>query len=420
MGGAVMRRRDFVVDGLGWMALGGWVSCAKAPVDARWPQRKLLGYLRTNWSEDPFAYGAYSHVAKDQRPEDRATLEAPIANRVFFAGEALNPNYQSSVHAAHESGLRAAQAIREVSPSRVGIIGAGMSGLTAAHGLAQHGIHVTVLEARDRIGGRVWSDRSLGAAVDLGATWIHGPKGNPLTALADQAGMERVVTEDAYAIRGGDGRRIKGRQLPDWMYEVVEQTTAGVEPDQLNTQYLEETFAKYGTGYPGPDVKFPDGYDAIFAVLEGDYEVMLGAVVEQVSHLADGVTLALRGGDTAAFDVVLVTVPLGVLKKGSIAFDPPLGEAKQSAISRMGMGLLDKLYLHFDVPFWDTEATHILTPENGLPRGQFNMWINFYPYLQVPILVGFNGATPALELAGEADETLLEHALTTLNGAYPS
>ena len=202
---------------------------------------------------------------------DRAALEAPIDGRVFFAGEALNPNFGGTVHAAHESGLRAASAVQELPRARVAVIGGGMAGLTAAARLASAGTAVTVFEARDRLGGRILTDRSLGVSVDLGATWIHGPDGNPLTALADQSSSSEVK-------------------------------------------------------------------------------------------------LTLHSGETEAFDAVIVTVPLGVLKAGALAFEPRLPEAKQVAIQRMGMGILDKLYLRFDKVFWD-DVTVILTPENGLPHG---------------------------------------------------
>ena len=65
------------------------------------------------------------------------------------------------------------------------VVGAGMSGLSAATHLQRAGMEVVVLEARDRIGGRIHTDRSWGTPVDLGAGWIHGEKGSPLPALAD-------------------------------------------------------------------------------------------------------------------------------------------------------------------------------------------------------------------------------------------
>ena len=67
------------------------------------------------------------------------------------------------------------------------VIGAGIAGLAAAKKLVGLGYSVVVLEATSQIGGRIRTDRSLGAAFDLGAGWIHGPKGNPISKLAKQA-----------------------------------------------------------------------------------------------------------------------------------------------------------------------------------------------------------------------------------------
>ena len=83
------------------------------------------------------------------------------------------------------------------------------------------------------------------------------------------------------------------------------------------------------------------------------------------------------------------------------------------------MGTLDKVYLLFDQPFWYDDLTMILTPHNDLPRGQFNYWINFFKYLNVPIIGAFNAATPALDLSGLSDEEVVSRALQTLNMAYP-
>jgi len=100
-----------------------------------------------------------------------------------------------------ESGIAAAAMsalpgiARAATPGDVIVIGAGMAGLPAARTLAMKGHKVTVLEARDRIGGRghtsrLWPDTPM----DLGASWIHGITGNPLTRLADQAGAKRFPT----------------------------------------------------------------------------------------------------------------------------------------------------------------------------------------------------------------------------------
>src|SRR5476651_1575617 len=67
------------------------------------------------------------------------------------------------------------------------VIGAGIAGIAAAQRLQRAGCRVTVIEARQRLGGRIWTDHSWpDAPVDLGASWIHGVQGNPVAALARQ------------------------------------------------------------------------------------------------------------------------------------------------------------------------------------------------------------------------------------------
>ncbi len=76
------------------------------------------------------------------------------------------------------------------------VIGAGIAGLAAAKRLKENGFIVTILEAQDRVGGRLRTDRSLGVAFDEGASWIHGINGNPITVLAEQAGMKTAFSDD--------------------------------------------------------------------------------------------------------------------------------------------------------------------------------------------------------------------------------
>jgi len=175
--------------------------------------------------------------------QDRAIVEEPIGTQLYFAGEALNPIYQSSVHAACESGLRASAVVLEAAPAKVGIIGAGMAGLTAASALTRAGGEVTVWEARDRIGGRLHTE--------------------------------------------------------------------------LNPKYMDEVFPDRGTGYEGGDILLPNGYSQIFEALEGEYTVALSHPVARVAIGADGVEMEREGGQVESFDAVLVTVPLGVLRRAA-------------------------------------------------------------------------------------------------------
>lgn len=409
-----MNRRALMA-GMGAVGFMGWSSSQAEP-----PTRSpLVGYLRTNWSQDPFAYGAYSFLAAGSGNADRAIAAEPIGDRVYFAGEALNPNYQNSVHAAYDSGSAVTNAVLAAHHQRIAIIGAGMAGLTAAQKLAGAGRQVVVFEARDRIGGRVWTDRSLGTPLDLGASWIHGPEGNPISALADRAGLDRVATDGEAIVRGRKGRRIRQWFVPGWLNEAAIEVSLGAEFAQMNLAEVEAQYEEFGAGYPGQDVIFPGGYDQVFTALTGDYEVRLSHIIDRVSHSAASVGIATSGGEPEAFDAVIVTVPLGVLKRGGIAFEPELSPKKTAAISRMGMGLLDKVYLRFEEVFWDADATNILTPENGLPRRQFNMWVNLAKYLGAPIIMAFNYGPQGRVLSQDTDEELITKALQTLAGAYP-
>jgi len=165
-------------------------------------------------------------------------------------------------------------------------------------------------------------------------------------------------------------------------------------------------------------VVFPGGYADIFTVLKGDYAIELSSRVTDVQWGEKGASLSFASDRASDFDAVIITVPLGVLKRDGIRFDPPLPERKQRAIERLGMGLLDKVYLLFEEPFWD-DVTWIATPENGHPRGQFNLWLNLQKYLGEPIIMAFNGATPALALAEQSDQEVITKALQTLEQAYP-
>lgn len=374
-----------------------------------------IGFLRTNWSQDPFSFGSYSFLAKGSWRRHHVALGKPVGERLFFAGEATHPSYNSTVHAAYESGLLAAERVANGSAATVGIIGAGMSGMAAADALKKAGRAVIVLEARDRLGGRIWTDASLGVPLDLGASWIHGVEGNPLVGLAQRVDAATLLTPDSFIMRGGDGRIIPENEAPDWLEDVLSiQHSAGAGEAELNIwAYWRDR------DYSGEDVVFPEGYAQLFDAFSSKMDVRLGQSVTSVTLGEENVCVRGQAGFDQTFDAVIVTVPLGVLKKGLITFDPPLPTDKQKAINKLGMGVLDKLYLKYDSVFWDSDVTWIATPENGLPQGQFNQWLNLYPYINEPVIMAFNGAETARDLAELSDQGILERAIQTLSAAYP-
>lgn len=394
---------------------GAMLGCTPWQGEAKAGQN-LLGYLRTNWSKDPHSFGSYSFLAKGASRADIKELGHPVDDRLFFAGEATHPGYNSTVHAAYESGLIAAEDVAKTSAQRIAVIGAGAAGLAAAQKLSQAGREVTVYEARDRIGGRVLSNRDLGFAADMGAAWIHGVRGNPLKELSDQLGLKLSETLDDTSVRGGDGRKKGWLSIPGWLFDEGEIKVAyGADKDWIAPAGFNDT-----DGYDGHDVSFDQGYDGIFAGLAGDYSTELSRELQSVRSGGADIALSFVDGSEAECDAIVITVPLGVLKAGTIAFDPPLPQPKREAIERLGMGLLDKVYLQFEEMFWDQDATWIGTPENGLPRGQFNIWFNLGRYIDAPVLVALNGGSAALALAEQDDTQVVNAALETLAQAYPA
>tara|TARA_B110000090_G_scaffold107769_1_gene120794 strand:- start:123 stop:1157 length:1035 start_codon:yes stop_codon:yes gene_type:complete len=340
-------------------------------------------------------------------------MAQPIADKLYFAGEAANPNRNSSVHAALETGQTVAAQLLDQSHQHIGIIGAGIAGLTAAHLLSASGRDVEVIEARNRPGGRINTDRSLGVAADLGASWLHWADCNPLVAEIDKAEMRRVVSlEDSFAVLH-NGAHIKIREAPDWFEDVLlYNNNAATGTGTLN-------FWAYilNSEYSGEEFLFPDGFDQILGNYAGNYSVSLRNVVTAIDYNGDGVSVISTTG-RSQFDSVIVTVPLGVLKASSIQFTPALPDSHQNAIAKLGFGTLDKVYLQFDDVFWDRDTHSLATPFTGLSPGHFNAWLNLYPVVKKPILVCFNGGPAALELASQPDKVIVGMARSTILNAY--
>ena len=144
------------------------------------------------------------------------------------------------------------------------VIGAGIAGLAAARDLSIDGYDVLVLEARNRIGGRIWTSRDLGVPADLGASWIHGFEDNPISRLAKRHGIEILRTDissvsparyRSVALYDEDGHRLSGQEtveisemMADYLDFIALKQTEGREMSLLA---VEEEFAATQNFNPG-------------------------------------------------------------------------------------------------------------------------------------------------------------------------
>lgn len=113
---------------------------------------------------------------------------------------------------------------------------------------------------------------------------------------------------------------------------------------------------------------------------------------------------------------MVVTLPIGVLQKGSVKFEPALPTEKQNAIATTGAGLLSKLFLRFPTVFWGEEAEFLTWISTEYDR--WNQWLNIAFYKNQPILMGFNAADYARQIAHWTDAEVVENTMSVLRTIY--
>ncbi len=273
------------------------------------------------------------------------------------------------------SALVAAPALRAwARTGPVVIVGAGAAGLAAASALRSAGRSFILVEARDRIGGRAFTDRALGAAYpfDAGAEYIHWAERNPWAPIA-RAAKARFAGEEGWARKLViDGRPATEAEMANRRAgfsgldallvpkaadislaeaagiggPMAVQAAAGLSRLSLGEDPERVSAMDYDRLWSGTDL-WVDGYGALVAHHFADLPVRLGCPVHAIDWSGQDVRIE-TGCGTLTAAAVIVTVPVGVLKAGRVAFTPALPASTQAALDGLRMGAYTKIGLRLD------------------------------------------------------------------------
>ena len=334
------------------------------------------------------------------------------------------------------------------SPRSVIVIGAGIAGLAAARTLADSGVKVTVVEARARIGGRIFTDRSLGEVVERGAGWVHGVRGNPLTALARKAGVELRRFADDVEVREN------GRMVPDHRLERAEEridrllarvdevadtglslarAIERVDPDALGEPLMRWLLAAYvelEVGGPlntisasehdedemfaGHDANPVEGYDRLLEPLAAGLDIRLSTPARRLALARGGSVDIEAGGGTQRADAAVIALPLGVLQAGHIDL-PDLPAGMRHAAARLKPGGVSTVAMRFERAFWGNATT--IGNAGGDP-GLPSVLVSRVGISGTPVLVGYVSGEHAALGSGLSDADLLAANLESLKSIF--
>jgi len=356
-------------------------------------------------------------------------------------------------------------------PERVLVICAGMAGLVAARLLHDSGCSVTLREARQRIGGRVWTDDRIGAPVDLGGSWVHGVEGNPLTLWCSKLGVRLITSEAdrlliderasartrtaqrrksfmgaaafgtaiAFAgwkskfltnVRGPRSVSVKDAIEPllhaSWLPEVDRLVIAtfiegsegvnGSVWDQLSAEEWFPTEGLDGNAQP------QGGFQPLLDDAARGLDVRLNSPVGTLAWHVNGVAATLDNGERLEAERAIVTLPVALLRDGRFRLDPPPPLEQQQAIGRLGYGagVLGKIYLRFPHVFWPEKSKWFgRLPDRPDLRGTFNTFVSHVEETGLPILLSFANGHSAVRYDREtSDEMVKDAALASLRKMF--
>ena len=312
---------------------------------------------------------------------------------------------------------------------KVIVIGAGISGLSAAKKLTQYGANVKIIEANDYIGGRIKTAWDFGkdAPFEVGAGWIHGPSAdNPTKKLADKLGCDYFLTnDDNVTTFDEDGSEWDDKRWRD-VLNIWESTLLKVDRnlelndkrslreaiEDINPKALKfpgvlwalSAYTEFDKGtsiekvsavyhdddklFKGSDVIIKDGYEVIVNNIAKELDIVLNTKVISINTKAKDLVEIRTDNDIYSCDYVVCSVPLGILKAKKIEFIPELPNKLKESIEKIGFGSVTKIAHRFDKPFWNTKIQYFGV--NTQEKGRWNYWLNYRTFCKQNILLGLS------------------------------
>lgn len=317
------------------------------------------------------------------------------------------------------------------------VVGAGVAGIAAARALQARGLSCLVLEAKDRIGGRAYTDAT---GFDHGASWLHQANDNPLTGFAEALGFETVdhdklrqrllFTEGRFATTA---ERHAFAAAEDHFWRVIEAAAADGAPDRPasdaapeggrfdplvahweGAQICAAELARMSlhdfatTALDGPNLLLRRGLGTLVSTLAEGLPIRLNAPVMQLDWSGNHVEASGAFGRIRA-RAAIITVSTGALAQGGITFTPDLPAEKQEAIKALPLGLLKKLA--FPIPpgvLPEFGAFASLRRDIAGPGDRPISWIA-RPF-GAPVMLAFIGGSLAWELSRAGKRATEAHA----------
>lgn len=325
------------------------------------------------------------------------------------------------------------------------VIGAGAAGIAAAHQLKAAGRRAIVLEARDRAGGRAFTDASLGPAYDAGAMFIHWAERNPWVQIARDlgvatsdeswgggfrvfAGGQPMADADRQRRRGAFGQIDRRLETVDLAKRDVSirDLLGDLGPDlapiassglllSIGEESERISARDYQRLWAGDDLLVPSGYGNLVARHGARLDIRLNQPVSEIRWDGPGVSVTTPAGTLRA-QACIVTVPVGVLKAGAIRFTPALPARTRDALDGIGMGALTKIALKVEGDrFGISPGTSFL--EAGSPKRLMNF--DLFPEGK-DLIVAFCGGDHARELSAAGPAATRDHLTTLLSSMIGS